>query len=636
MFSDPQVKPISTLGLPQAGAYLLFFLTGTTTPANVYADGLLTTPLSQVPGTTQPSCTADSAGRFNPIYLNPSTIYRVQMFNFLNVKFEDVDPYVPPGISNQGTIGQILFPQTAAEIAVSVTPTFYFYPPGDARRYGVVGDGTTDDTTAMRNTILPAQKVLIKGISGTTPLIKDALTYVNKGQLIQGEGRDFTKVVVNSAFNLTALGAMIISTLEPAPILRDFQIAFTQPDTATRASLIAYPPGIYGSAQPRLTMQDFKITNAMTGVQLIGNSGGMIADVVEMSAYNKGFDIDGALDTMRIDNFHFFPFSMTTNQQVIFNDANVTAINSGRCDDLAINAALLIGTLGKSINLYSSASGTTFGTCVNSDFDNYGGINIFTTGSFTFAGCNLSSGTVAQSLVTVTGGFVKMSACEYEQASSSASAVPQVSVSGSVAGEGASLVISGSTFRISGDQVAAKCSASSGTNELSICDCTFFLPQSTSPANPVVWAAAGGRLTFIGNRAPDKGTGTGALTQCDVDERHVITSNAYLGWNAIFPNTANNYTFYGNNSVANNGTNVFPANRGTGAFSSATTVTISHGVNAFGARIPSAGEITITPTSSPAGLTWYVSAITATSFTLTASTSTSMSFGWSVGNPTLQ
>jgi len=43
LFVDPQIKPLSPTGAPQAAAYQLFFLTGTLTPANVYADGALTT-----------------------------------------------------------------------------------------------------------------------------------------------------------------------------------------------------------------------------------------------------------------------------------------------------------------------------------------------------------------------------------------------------------------------------------------------------------------------------------------------------------------------------------------------------------------------------------------------------------------
>lgn len=88
LFSDPQVKPLGTTGQFQAGCYLYFFVTGTTTQTNVYSDGDLTTPINQ-------PVTADSTGRFVPIYMDPSVVYRVQMFTAGNVKIEDTDPYVP-------------------------------------------------------------------------------------------------------------------------------------------------------------------------------------------------------------------------------------------------------------------------------------------------------------------------------------------------------------------------------------------------------------------------------------------------------------------------------------------------------------------------------------------------------------
>jgi hypothetical protein len=58
------------------------------------------------------------------------------------------------------TIGS--FTQTAAEIAAGVTPVNYAYAPGDVRRYGATGNGTTDDSTALVN----AAKV-----SGTHPML---------------------------------------------------------------------------------------------------------------------------------------------------------------------------------------------------------------------------------------------------------------------------------------------------------------------------------------------------------------------------------------------------------------------------------------------------------------------------------
>jgi hypothetical protein len=97
LFYDPRAKPLSTTGTYQPGCYLYFYTTGTTTQATVYADGLLTVPL------TQPVVAA-ADGRFVPIYLSPSTIYRVQLYSATNVLLEDTDPFVPgPNLSNYVT-----------------------------------------------------------------------------------------------------------------------------------------------------------------------------------------------------------------------------------------------------------------------------------------------------------------------------------------------------------------------------------------------------------------------------------------------------------------------------------------------------------------------------------------------------
>jgi hypothetical protein len=179
LFTDPQVKPFSTAGLQQPGCYLCFFLTGTTTAQNVYADGLLSTPLSQpTPGSVNPTAgtVADSAGRFVPIYLNPSITYRVQLYSAAGVKLEDTDPYVVP-TSLAG-----VFPQIQSEINALITPVTS-YPYGDIRRYGIVPNDSskaTSNTSALVTLCSP----LKQGPVGNFyfPAITGADTYYFNGQ----------------------------------------------------------------------------------------------------------------------------------------------------------------------------------------------------------------------------------------------------------------------------------------------------------------------------------------------------------------------------------------------------------------------------------------------------------------------
>lgn len=58
-----------------------------------------------------------------------------------------------PALPYASGLGQFLnyqYARTAGEIAAGVTPTAYYYQPGDARRYGVVADGTTNDAAAVK------------------------------------------------------------------------------------------------------------------------------------------------------------------------------------------------------------------------------------------------------------------------------------------------------------------------------------------------------------------------------------------------------------------------------------------------------------------------------------------------------
>jgi len=99
LFYDPVPRPLSSLGVSMPGAYYNFYVSGTTNPAIVYQDAGLTLPYPAASlNGSSPLYTvlqADGTGAFSPIFLNPETIYRVQLYNSTWSLIEDVDPYVP-------------------------------------------------------------------------------------------------------------------------------------------------------------------------------------------------------------------------------------------------------------------------------------------------------------------------------------------------------------------------------------------------------------------------------------------------------------------------------------------------------------------------------------------------------------
>src|SRR5271155_3462066 len=99
LFYDPIPRPLSSVGVAMPGAYYNFYISGTTTPATVYQDPACTLPYpaASLNGSSPlfSVVQADGTGAFAPIYLLPTTIYRVQLYSSTWSLAEDVDPSVP-------------------------------------------------------------------------------------------------------------------------------------------------------------------------------------------------------------------------------------------------------------------------------------------------------------------------------------------------------------------------------------------------------------------------------------------------------------------------------------------------------------------------------------------------------------
>lgn len=80
------LRAIDASGVAMSGAKLYFFLTTTTTPTSTYTSSTLGTPNAN-------PVVADSGGLFPAIFLDPATIYRIQLKTSAGVLVDDLDPF---------------------------------------------------------------------------------------------------------------------------------------------------------------------------------------------------------------------------------------------------------------------------------------------------------------------------------------------------------------------------------------------------------------------------------------------------------------------------------------------------------------------------------------------------------------
>jgi hypothetical protein len=132
-------------------------------------------------------------------------------------KGDATDSHLPPGIPDQATIGAVLNPRTAAEIAVGVMPVNPWYPEGHLLRYGSnTIAGTTDMTAALNNATLvcargkatlqlPPGQILITGTWNCTTKSAASNT-TNGGLTVRGCGLVNSVIQYNAGANNMGIG----------------------------------------------------------------------------------------------------------------------------------------------------------------------------------------------------------------------------------------------------------------------------------------------------------------------------------------------------------------------------------------------------------------------------------------------
>jgi len=110
---------------------------------------------------------------------------------------------------SQASIGAFLYPQTQPEINAAVTPTALWYPPGDIRRYGAIGDGVTVNDTFIANALLVGQPVYFPA---GTYLCNSSKTPI-AGQKLYGDGMGKTIIKFKNTGAILAGFSVAVSNL---------------------------------------------------------------------------------------------------------------------------------------------------------------------------------------------------------------------------------------------------------------------------------------------------------------------------------------------------------------------------------------------------------------------------------------
>lgn len=223
-------------GVLAPGWKVYFYLTGTTTPTDVY-----TTHERNV-AHTQP-VEADSAGVLPVVYLDPAIVYKTEVYDEDDVLQPDfgADP-VNDSVLSQASIGSILYPRTSAEISAGVVPVNYAYYPRDGvhiKRFGVVGDGTTDDTAAFQNALDSGEPLYVPRTAAYYKVSAE-LVPAAQGQIIYGDG--YLSRIRQVTANLNVFSATSLAKLQ----FRDMRVTAVGSRTTTYNGCGIYAEGCDG------------------------------------------------------------------------------------------------------------------------------------------------------------------------------------------------------------------------------------------------------------------------------------------------------------------------------------------------------------------------------------------------------
>jgi len=305
----------------------------------------------------------------------------------------------------------------------------------------------------------------------------------------------------------------------------------------------------------RFILENLRISLFQYGINMTGNSGGAIINLLEMGCFTLGIQIDGSLDTVRINQLQYWPFEMVPGgtQDIFFQWTNV-GMNVGRCDDLIVTSSLFING-GWHLLFQPGIDGNgTFGTVTGCAFDNTGSVSLSGVGNqITFSNCYWTVGDFknpSQRMVKVSQSMVFFSNCLFDDYSSNSQNIPyNIDISGG----SAKVIIDGCNYRRA-DRANLATFISITQGYLTVTG-GLFDASATTYNNPWVSSGASASIVFVGNNFTTVGLGPYVGLSIRGDNYSVVTNNSFksltidtggtvFSKSVLWPNsmTTNNYS----------------------------------------------------------------------------------------------
>lgn len=266
-------------GTPRVGAKANFYQSGTTTPITVYTTGAYSAPHAN-------PVLSVSGGLFPAVYVNPTvnSTYKMVITDSADVTLYTEDNIPALGFT-EDDIGAILYRRTDAEIAATVTPTNYSYPPGDIRRYGTTDpSGVASSNTAIKNAVAVAR--LSKG-KVFAPLGRWRFTetiLIDNSMTLEGEDTDGTVLLKDGNFIGITIDTAAGNSAQPT--LRNFTLDRTGGSDAA----VGIRVNEYRAHISQVTVQN----QGSHGIECVNSNLSYLCDLKLLSNGGDGLKINGA------------------------------------------------------------------------------------------------------------------------------------------------------------------------------------------------------------------------------------------------------------------------------------------------------------------------------------------------------